>query len=238
VAAAVALVPLTVGLALGAADDAHADPGLVTVQGYVRNADAQGRPGLAVSYYDERQHGTNVRPLTPAEVATGVRPGDPLPVTYRTGPATSRARAVADGGAAALCGLLALALLLRPLLFRVRLARIGRTTARAVEVVAWVRVLRGRPWLVIWPDGETRARRAVAVPLDSPGELPAAIAGTVYVHGRIEGGHAVVVREPAGTALWPRGPARGAWWAQVTGIGVAPPQPPVVHPGWGHAPVW
>jgi hypothetical protein len=234
---AVALALLAASLGTHALDVAHERPGVATVDGYVRNgSDDLGRPAMIVSFYDSRQNGANTRPVTPAEIARGVKVGDTIPVTYVTDTApVGHGAAVGYGGLAAVAALLAVALGGRALAWPLRLRRARRGPARPVEVVAWLRVVRGRAWLVLWPAAETRARKAVAVPLDPAGDLPAAIAGTVHVHGRRRGGHAVILREPGGAPLWPAGPARGALWATLTGVSVLPPNAPASYPPWGYA---
>jgi hypothetical protein len=238
VATALALALLAATLGAAAVRAARRGPDVVTTEGVVRNgSDALGRPTLVVDYFDERQNGTNNRPLTPAELANGAKFGDAIPVTYRIGnEVVGKGDVVGWGGLGLLAALAALALGARAAAWPVRLRRARRTPPRAVDVVAWVRVVRGRTWLVVWPAGETRARKAVAVPLRTPGDLPTAIAGTIQVHGRLEGGRPAILREPGGAPLWPAGPARGAFWAGLTGVSVLPPLAPAADPAWAYAP--
>ena len=208
-------------------------PSVETAYGEVVAPRETTRTRLEVRFYDRREGRVTGRVLTDAELARGARPGENIDVTYRAGTAYfddgDRIRFGLFAGALALAAAL---LAWRAVMWRVRLRRAAREPAAPVDVVAWVRVARGRSWLVLWPEGVTHLRQAVAVPLVGDRELPAAFAGRVHLHGRRKGGHAVVVREPDGGALWPSGPARGALFAEATLVPVVPPGEPRPWGGW------
>jgi hypothetical protein len=238
--AAAALTATAIPAAVAASHQIHQPLAEVVTTGtVVPGSDDAGHETRSVRFYDTRTQGENVRPLTPAERARGVRDGDSIEVRY-----VSPGANVGHGGAvmlfawAVVAALGALLLVRRALFWPYRLARAQREPARPVEITAWVRVVRRHAWLVISPPGATRPRQAIAVPVVVDNALPAALTGTLYVHGRLKAGHAVILRAPSGVALVPTGPARPAWLAELTLVGVGPLLPPAPYAAWGYAPSW
>ncbi|HEU0132077.1 MAG TPA: hypothetical protein VFQ85_13900 [Mycobacteriales bacterium] len=229
--AAVAFALLALLFGNLAADAVTRPAALRTVDGLVVNGRTpDGRPAISVRFFDERQHGSNVRPLSPEEAAR-YRLGDTLPVTYRVGELDPRAGdTVGFGGYGALAALVAFALAWRALAWPGRVTRAAREPSRPVDVVAWTRVVRRRPWLLVAPAGATRLGQVVAVPLVPGRSLPPAVAGTVRVHGAVKRGAALILREPNGAAIWPAGPARGALAAEAAFVPAGTPEPPPAPP--------
>jgi hypothetical protein len=235
------LVATAVPAALVAARGIHSVTATVTTPGsVVMGSDDAGHQTVSVRFYDRRTESENTRPLTPAERARGASVGDTIDVTYVAPDAddAGHGNEVMLFWWAGVATLAALLLVRRALLWPRRLRAAQRLAAHPVEVTAWVRVVRKRAWLVVRPPGATRPDQTVAIPVSDERGLPAAIDGRVHLHGSLKPGRVGILRAPNGAVLAPRGPVRAGWLAELTFVGVVPPDQPAPYAGWGYAPSW
>lgn len=228
--AAVRLLP---GIALALVGTVHAvtaepQPAfeLVAVSGRV---EAEPRGGeLVVRFSDPRTGRVNgERPLTGAERATGLGPGDETSVVYAMRPWGAEPEAFptawAVGGAAAATGLVVLGFAIA---WPYRLRRALASPPALVDVVGWSRRKRGLDWLYITPVGATHPHQVAAIRLARGVVPPTAFTGPLYVHGRLERWSVAVVRDPLGGPYWPVAPVCGWLRSSLHGYGPAAPSPP------------